>query len=597
MSYIPASSSEHEFDHNQEASDTSKDSSTEQSLIQTLQAKLDGHRQIEKLLRDSEEYHRALLQQLPIGVALCRLDGTLIDFNPCFSQVLGLSAKELLTRNYWEIITTNTPQASIHILQAVMQHQHYGPYETMLQSNNGNVMVRLSGLIVEKHGEQLIWSSIEDITDRHLIEDALRKSEERFRCLVEATSQIIWVTDAKGHFISEQTQWSNFTGQTIAEIEGWGWLNAVHPDERLATAELWSRCVMAQIPYENEHRLRRFDGVYRHMSVRAIPITEPNGTLREWVGIYSDITERKEAQEFLQQQTNELSATLHELKQTQMQLIQSEKMSSLGQLVAGVAHEINNPVSFIYGNLSHAARYAQDLLHLLELYQKEYTQPSPELAIEIESLDLPFLTKDFLKLLESMRIGAERIRSIVQSLRNFSRLDQAESKMIDIHEGLDSTLMILQNRLRPHGDYPAVKIAKEYGDLPLIECYAGQLNQVFMNILSNAIDALEEKFKQSQNQDASSLIPTISIHTQIIDAEWVRIAIADNGAGMSETIAQKIFDPFFTTKPVGKGTGLGMSISYQIITEGHHGRLQCHSTLMHGTEFVIELPMHQGKKS
>ena len=595
MSYSPASPFEHDFAQQKLSADGAKDTSTEKSLIQTLQAKLDGHRQIEKLLRDSEEYHRALLQQLPIGVALCRLDGTLIDFNHCFSQILGLSTKELVTRNYWEIITTNTPQASIHILQAVMQNQHYGPYETMLKGSRGTVMVRLSGLIVDRHGEQLIWSSIEDITDRYLIEDALRKSEERFRCLVEATSQIIWVTNAKGHFVAEQTQWSNFTGQTLAEIEGWGWLNAVHPDEQLATAELWSRCVMAQIPYENEHRLRRFDGTYRHMSVRAIPITEPDGTLREWVGIYSDITERKESQEFLQQQTNELSATLDELKQTQMQLIQSEKMSSLGQLVAGVAHEINNPVSFIYGNLSHAARYAQDLLHLLELYQKEYPQTSPELATEIEALDLSFLTGDFLKLLESMRIGAERIRSIVQSLRNFSRLDQAESKMIDIHEGLDSTLMILQNRLRSHGDYPAVKISKEYGNLPLIECYAGQLNQVFMNILSNAIDALEDKFKHHSDQDASSPAPTISIETQVLDGEWVEITIADNGVGIPESVIQKIFDPFFTTKPVGKGTGLGMSISYQIITEGHHGRLRCHSTLMEGTEFVIELPVYQGK--
>lgn len=588
MSYTSPS-----FDHNQVPSVMPYNASTEQSLIQTLQAKLDGHRQIEKLLRDSEEYHRALLQQLPIGVALCRLDGTLIDFNLSFTQILGFSTQELASRNYWEIVTTNSPQASIHILQAVMQHQHYGPYETMLQGHNGSVMVRLSGLIVERHGEQLIWSSIEDISDRYLMEDALRKSEERFRCLVEATSQIIWVTDAKGHFISDQTQWSNFTGQTFAEIEGWGWLNAVHPDEQLTTAELWSRCVMAQIPYENEHRLRRFDGAYRHMSVRAIPITEADGTLREWVGIYSDITERKEAQEFLQQQTNELSMTLHELKQTQMQLIQSEKMSSLGQLVAGVAHEINNPVSFIYGNLSHAARYAQDLLHLVECYQREYRHPSAELATEIEALDLPFLTEDFLKLLESMRVGAERIRSIVQSLRNFSRLDQAESKMVDIHEGIDSTLMILQNRLRPHGDYPAIKVVKEYGALPLVECYAGQLNQVFMNVLSNAIDALEDRCKDYSKQENQDLEPTIRIHTQLIDAAWIQVLIADNGSGIRESIVQKIFDPFFTTKPVGKGTGLGMSISYQIITEGHHGRLQCYSTLLRGTEFVIQLPVHQ----
>ncbi|MBD2433696.1 MULTISPECIES: sensor histidine kinase [Fischerella] len=293
-------------------------------------------------------------------------------------------------------------------------------------------------------------------------------------------------------------------------------------------------------------------------------------------------------QKTLQQQAQELKQTLLELQQTQTQLIQTEKMSSLGQLIAGVAHEINNPVSFIYGNLTHANEYTQDLLRLLQLYQQYYPEPAPEIQDEIETLEIDFLMADLPKLLTSMKVGADRIKQIVLSLRNFSRLDEAEMKAVNIHEGIDSTLMILEHRLKATSERPAIEVIKEYGELPPVECFVGQLNQVFMNILTNAIDAVEQ---------SSEILtkPQIRIATRLNDNQHVTIRIADNGVGIAESIQKQLFDPFFTTKPVGKGTGLGLSISYQIITEKHGGQLKCISAIGEGTEFVITIPLHQTK--
>jgi signal transduction histidine kinase len=296
----------------------------------------------------------------------------------------------------------------------------------------------------------------------------------------------------------------------------------------------------------------------------------------------------------VEERTQELSQTLQELQQTHTQLVQSEKMSSLGQLVAGVAHEINNPINFIHGNLTPAHEYTQDLLHLITLYQQEYPHPTQPIQTEIAAIDLDFLKDDLPKLLQSMRSGSERIREIVKSLRNFSRLDEAEFKAVDIHEGLESTLMILQNRLKEKSNHPEIQVIKDYGQLPLVECYAGQLNQVFMNLLSNAIDALEATWPSAPGKswaEKKAHPDQITIRTAVINQTWVQIAIADNGVGMTAAVQAKLFDPFFTTKPVGKGTGLGLSISYQIITEKHLGKLYCHSTPGAGTEFVIEIPI------
>jgi two-component system, NtrC family, sensor kinase len=296
-----------------------------------------------------------------------------------------------------------------------------------------------------------------------------------------------------------------------------------------------------------------------------------------------------------QTQVTLLNDALTRLKQAQLRLVQSEKMSSLGQLIAGIAHEINNPVNFIHGNLLHASQYTQDLLELIALYQKHCPDPTQILRDKTEDIDLEFLSTDLPKLLVSMQVGAERIREIVRSLRVFSRLDEAEVKDVDIHEGIDSTLMILQNRLKAKPGHPEIEVVKHYGKLPLVECYAGQLNQVFMNIISNGIDALEEYREQKIGEADSNekMQPSrITIKTSV-EEKYVRVLIADNGPGISSEVQSRLFDPFFTTKPVGRGTGMGLAISYQIIAERHKGQLRCNSTPGQGTEFVIEIPICQ----
>ena len=289
-----------------------------------------------------------------------------------------------------------------------------------------------------------------------------------------------------------------------------------------------------------------------------------------------------------------------ELRKAQLRLVQEEKMSALGQLVAGVAHEINNPVNFIYGNLTHARQYTDDLLKVLDLYETNTLEPIPEVLTYSEEIDLEFLKDDLPQLLHSMQVGAERILGIVRSLQVFSRLDRAERRPVNLHESLDSTLMLLSSRLRtksqrPDFRRPDIEVVKEYGELPLVECNPGELNQVFMNLLANAIDAINEKIDHEENTqqpDSQGVTPRIRILTEVTeDQTKVVIRITDNGIGMSEEVRQMIFEQFFTTKPVGQGTGLGLSITHQIVVAKHGGTLEVDSARGEGSEFVITLPV------
>jgi signal transduction histidine kinase len=322
-------------------------------------------------------------------------------------------------------------------------------------------------------------------------------------------------------------------------------------------------------------------------------------------------------EERVEERTADLKQALLDLQQTQVQMIQSEKMSSLGQLVAGVAHEINNPVNFICGNLTYAHEYVQQLLEVVEVYQKHYPNPDSEVVAKLEEFDVDFVLEDLPKLFESMKVGAERIQAIICSLRNFSRMDESEIKKVDIHSGIDSTLMLLHNRLKARANRPTIQVIQEYGNLPLVECYPGYLNHVFMNLLSNTINALDDSyhFRDDTKKDSYSLqkslikntlqegrtstefkgvsSPTIWIRTESINPGSVAIHIKDNGPGIKEELRANLFNPFFTTKTLGKGTGMELAISYSIVVKKHNGKLCYVSQGGEGCEFVIEIPVIQ----
>ncbi len=560
-------------------------------------------------LRESEARLRALVDNLPFGFWAS-------DTESCHIMQNAESIKQ------WGNLIGKHPQ-ELDLPPAVLQ--------TWLDNNNrvltGEVL-RFENRY-EKDGKSWlcsttlapVWDGTEvrgllgvdiDITEQKLAEEAVRENEERLRLVLESIPVMMDAFDDRGNIIMWNSECERVTGFSAAEIiHNPRALEMLYPDPDYRTRMMaeWSRLGNNFRNWEWEIGCK--DGSTKTVLWSNLSESFPIPGWASW-GIGIDISDRKrienerrqaeealrESEQQLRQKAQELEQTLIELQRTQAQVVQSEKMSSLGQLVAGVAHEINNPVNFIYGNLNHASEYTQDLIHLIQLYQQHYPNPAPDVQAAAASIDLEFLMEDLPKLLSSMRIGADRIQKIVRSLRNFSRMDEAELKTVDIHEGIDSTLMILQNRLKSKGSHPGIEVVKEYGNLPLVECYPGQLNQVFMNILSNAIDALEENFElRTQSFElqtsASTHLPTITIRTEKLGSNRIQIAIADNGPGMTENQRQRLFDPFFTTKPVGKGTGLGLSISYQVVTEKHRGELTCISALGQGAEFLINIPVCQ----
>jgi PAS domain S-box-containing protein len=564
--------------------------------------------------KQSEETLRqqlAAVEAAMDGIAILNPQQEFIYLNQAHVKLFGYNnSTELLGKTWHGLYSPEQIQGFNHDIFPILSQTGQWHGEAIAKKQDGSTFFEEVSLTLTQDGGLICVCR--DITQRKQSEEQLRWEEALMRSMTEASPLAFYVVDNRTDSIL-------YFNPRFCEIWGIEHLEQSMQRGELKNNDIIPACIPLladivafaesckplqteenrvviedEIPFVDGRTIRRFSAQVRDESDRYF------GRLY----VFEDVTERKQAEAMLKaisqrehEKATQLELTLKELQHTQAQLVQKEKMASLGQLVAGVAHEINNPVSFIYGNLFPAREYAQDLLELVKLYQRYYPEPVPEILEQIEQIEPDYIAEDFPQLLNSMQDGAERITQIVLSLRNFSRLDEKELKWVDIHEGIDSTLLILQHRLKQQPHRAEIQVIKQYGNLPRIECYSSQLNQVFMNILSNAIDALEMRHEEggeyepmagSYTQDATLMI---WIGTEDVESNRVIIHITDNGSGITPDAQERLFDPFFTTKPPGKGTGLGLSISYQIVVERHRGKLWCHSTPDHGTEFTIELPI------
>ena len=604
--------------------------------------------QAEAALKESEERNRTLVNNIPGAVYRCRADQnfTLLFQSEAIADITGYPLDHPIHQEDWRLIHPADRERVDHeVAMAIARRQPFASeYRVMHADGQTRWVLETGQPITDNTGTvQFIDGVLTDITRRKQSETQRQELARRQGLINRISMQIrdslelmpllqTTVETVRSQLITDRVVVYRFQpdwpGEVIVDDCEPGWpsilgergLDHCFPETLANYHAQGNVCKVADIYQaglenscvqylEKLHvRSKLIVPILLHKQLWGLLIAHECRAPRHWIAgeiallkaladqvgiaigqaeLYQQATENAVR---ARQQAADLKATLAELQRTQSQLVQTEKMSSLGQLVAGVAHEINNPVSCIDGNILHAAEYAEDLLTLMACYRQTFPEPPAALQRVMEDIDLDFLVEDFPKLLESMRIGAERIKSIVASLRTFSRMDEADLKAVELHDGLDSTLMILQHRLKSHGDRPAILLEQRYDDLPPVECYAGKLNQVFMNLLSNAIDALDEQIAVGLQSE----LPKLVITTTLLPNDEVGITIADNGSGIPMEQQQRIFEPFYTTKPIGKGTGIGLSISYQIVTEQHRGTLTCESQPGQGTAFHITIPVHQG---
>ncbi|MBD0362714.1 MAG: PAS domain S-box protein, partial [Coleofasciculus sp. C3-bin4] len=586
-------------------------------------------KQAEEALRDSERRFRAIFNNSFQFTGLLAPDGRVIEVNQTALDFGGIKHNDIVGVPFWQtgwwregsgeklaIAPLSPKQEQLREAIATAAQDEFVRYEVEVRGAGDTVATidfSIKSVRDEAGNVLLLIPEGHDVSDRKRAEEALRESEQRLQFAIAANRDGLFDFNLEANEFYYSPPWRNMIGYpldrpgpNLDEL-----VALVYPDDASLVRATLANLFAGQLSqWQIEFRMCHRDGSTPWVLSRGKVIRNEWGEVVRMSGTHSDISDRKLAEEALRhsetrerEKAQALELTLEQLKHTQSQLIQAEKMSGLGQMIAGIAHEINNPISFIYCNIKPATEYAQNLLHLVQLYRQRYQNPVPEIAEQLELIDPDFIAQDFPKLLASMQEGAERISQIVLSLRNFSRLDQAQRKRVDIHEGIEHTLLILQHRLKQQPHRPQIQVIKEYSQLPTVECYPGQLNQVFMNLLSNAIDALEMKngewgtddfpisvhpngYSASDRVERSLVgirdkekgewekgeriylhpssplscpfpIPTIRIHTEAIEQNWIAIHIADNGSGIKADIQSKIFDPFFTTKPVGSGTGLG----------------------------------------
>lgn len=571
--------------------------------------------------------------------------------------------KQALEQNHWDVVIAllDTIQFFYEELLALIREAKLEiPLILIVPEINASVAIRalkagVSDIVTKDELSRLVQSIEHEINIAKLrqqqknIDSDKHRFNIQYQALFENAVVGIFQTTPDGHYITANPALAKLLGyqsvsQMLALVSNIEQQLYVNPQRR---REFIEQIQQQDSVSKFESQVYRRDGKVIWILENARTVRDEWGNLLYYEGFVEDITESRQAQGAfkrakqdlelcVQQKTTELEGALNKLQHTQMQLIQTEKMSSLGQLVAGIAHEINNPINFIYNNLNFASEYTSKILDILNLYEQLYPNPKPEIQALAQVIELEYIKEDLPKILSSMQTGTDRICEIILGLRNFSRMEKNIPEIVDIHTVIDSVILILQHRFKPNGNNPGIKIIKEYGKLPLIKCYPGQLNQVFMNLIANAIDALEETLiKQQKNNSCHNCMltlsqdgvhqknkinfalsaqyqelnanclnevthhnqsyqkPLIRIITQVSEEKSsVVIRIADNGIGIAKDNQKQIFNEFFTTKPAGKGTGLGLSISQKIIFEKHRGILWCNSEPGNGTEFWIEIPIN-----